>query len=108
MPDLNHVLGGSGSDSASSFRDADKTRAGALEEGRPALPSPDTKRWVVRRKAQVVAGVRSGLLTVEEACRRYNLSSEEYKSWEEALASYGERGLRTTRLQVYRGRNRQR
>ena len=29
------------------------------------LPSRDTKRWVIRRKAQVVAAVRGGLLTMD-------------------------------------------
>ena len=38
------------------------------------LPPPDTKRWVVRRKAAVVAAVRAGVITVQEACRRYQLS----------------------------------
>jgi len=38
------------------------------------LPSPDTKRWVVRRKAVVVNAVRSGSITLQEACRRYRLS----------------------------------
>jgi hypothetical protein len=38
------------------------------------LPPPDTKRWVVRRKAIVVAAVRSGGLSIDEVCRRYNLS----------------------------------
>jgi hypothetical protein len=42
------------------------------------LPSPSTKRWVARRKAVVVAAVRSGLLSLQEACRRYNLSVEEF------------------------------
>ena len=32
------------------------------------LPSPDTTRWVVRRKAEVVAAVNGGLLTTDEAC----------------------------------------
>ena len=41
------------------------------------LPPPQTKRWVIRRKAEVVAAVRGGLLTLEEACERYSLSSEE-------------------------------
>ena len=27
------------------------------------LPAPETKRWVIRRKAVVVAAVRGGLLT---------------------------------------------
>jgi hypothetical protein len=29
------------------------------------LPSPNTKRWVVRRKAVVVAAVRSGALSLQ-------------------------------------------
>lgn len=66
------------------------------------LPPPDTRRWVVRRKAQVVAAVRAGVLTLEEACQRYNLSVEEYQAWEQALARHGLRGLRTTRLAHYR------
>src|SRR3984885_10789934 len=66
------------------------------------LPPPETKRWVMRRKAQVVAAVRSGLLTFEEACERYRLSEEEFKSWISLLDSYGVRGLRATRTQEYR------
>jgi anti-sigma factor RsiW len=30
------------------------------------LPAPGTKRWVIRRKAEVVAAVRGGLLSLEE------------------------------------------
>ena len=30
------------------------------------LPSPKTRRWVVRRKAEVVAAVNGGLLTIDE------------------------------------------
>lgn len=66
------------------------------------LPPPDTRRWVARRKAQVVAAVRSGVLTLDEACRRYNLSVEEFQAWEAALSKHGLRGLRTTRLGAYR------
>ena len=33
-----------------------------------SLPPPSTTRWVVRRKAEVVAAVNGGLLTVDEAC----------------------------------------
>jgi hypothetical protein len=40
------------------------------------LPAPGTKRWVIRRKAEVVAAVRGGLLSFEEACSRYNLTVE--------------------------------
>jgi len=67
------------------------------------LPPPDTRRWVTRRKAQVVTAVRSGLLTFEEACQRYSLSEEEFKSWQTLLEHHGLSGLRATRSQDYRG-----
>ena len=46
------------------------------------LPSPKTKRWVARRKAEVVAGVEGGLLSIEQACRLYALTLEEFMGWE--------------------------
>jgi hypothetical protein len=67
------------------------------------LPPPDTKRWVVRRKAEVVAAVRAGLISLEDACRRYTLSVEEFASWQTLVDRYGVRGLRATRVQEYRG-----
>ncbi|MEX6725083.1 CtrA inhibitor SciP [Parapedomonas caeni] len=66
------------------------------------LPPADTTRWVVRRKAEVVAAVKGGLLTIEEACGRYNLSVEEYLSWQRAVEKNGMPGLRVTRVQHYR------
>lgn len=71
------------------------------------LPPPDTKRWVSRRKAEVVTAVRCGLLTLEDACRRYNLSVEEFLSWQRLIESHGVPGLRATRLQDYRQVDRQ-
>ena len=66
------------------------------------LPPPNTKRWVIRRKAEVVAAVRGGLLTLEEACARYSLSMEEFLAWQRAIDRHGLRGLRATRTQQYR------
>lgn len=66
------------------------------------LPPANTRRWVARRKATVVAAVRSGLITLEDACRRYTLSVEEYLSWERAIEKHGLPGLRVTRIQEYR------
>ena len=66
------------------------------------LPPPETKRWVIRRKAEVVAGVRNGLISLEEACKRYKLSVDEFLSWQRLIEEHGVRGLRTTRLQQYR------
>lgn len=70
------------------------------------LPPPNTRRWVSRRKAEVVAAVRQGLLTLGDACRRYNLTEEEFLSWARLIDRHGMRGLRTTRLQDYRKRDR--
>jgi transposase-like protein len=69
------------------------------------LPAPDTRRWVARRKAEVVAAVAAGLLSLEEACRRYNLSAEEFASWQRAIDRHGLGGLRVTRLQAYGDRS---
>lgn len=66
------------------------------------LPPPGTRRWVARRKAQVVTAVRGGQLTFEDACRRYNISAEEFLSWERALDRHGPAALRVTRLQDFR------
>jgi len=66
------------------------------------LPPANTKRWVIRRKAEVVAGVRNGVISLEEACRRYKLSIEEFLSWQRLIESHGLAGLRATRLQDYR------
>lgn len=66
------------------------------------LPPPETKRWVVSRKAQVVDAVRKGLLTLADACARYSLSEEEIRSWMKLSERGGSRALRVTRLQDYR------
>ncbi len=66
------------------------------------LPPADTKRWVIRRKAEVVAAVRNGLIGLDEACERYRLSVEEFLNWQQLIESHGLRGLRTTRTQEYR------
>jgi hypothetical protein len=49
------------------------------------LPAPGTKRWVIRRKAEVIAAVRGGLLSLEEACNRYMLTVDEYLSWQSSV-----------------------
>lgn len=66
------------------------------------LPPPGTHRWVIRRKAEVVAAVRGGLLSLDEACSRYTLTTEEFLSWQMAIDRHGLAGLRTTRIQHYR------
>jgi len=69
------------------------------------LPPSDVKRWVPQRKAEVVAAVRGGVLTLDAACQRYALTVEEYLSWESAISSYGLEGLRITEIQHHRHHN---
>lgn len=66
-----------------------------------SLPPVNTKRWVIRRKEQIVTAVRNGVLSLEDACKRYMLSTEEFNSWCKLLDMYGKNGLRTTRTQKY-------
>jgi hypothetical protein len=67
-----------------------------------SLPSPDTDHSVPRRKAEVVAAVNGGLLSIDEACDRYNFSIDELTSWQRSIERSGLKGLRVTRIQHYR------
>ena len=53
-------------------------------------------------KAEVVAAVAGGLLTVDEDCQRYTLSLEEFTGWQRAVDRSGMPGLRVTRIKHYR------
>ena len=66
------------------------------------LPPPSTKRCVARRKAEVVAGVRGGLISLKEACQRYNLSKDEFESWQQLFENHGLSGLRATSIKKFR------
>jgi hypothetical protein len=46
--------------------------------------------------------VQGGVLSLEEACRRYTLSAEEFAAWERAIDRHGVLALRVTRLQDFR------
>lgn len=68
-----------------------------------SLPPANTRRWVPRRKAQVLAGIADGLLTITEACERYSLTLEELAGWHRLFERGGVKGLRATKMQEYRG-----
>ena len=68
------------------------------------LPPLGTRRWVPRRKAEVVAAVDRGILTADDACERYNLTMEEFESWKHLAHRHGRKGLRVTQLQKYQER----
>ena len=48
------------------------------------LPSPGQRR-TVRRKAALIEVVCGGWLAIDEACRRYALSVDEFLAWERDL-----------------------
>ena len=83
-----------------------RTLSVAGPDGRPLtiddLPPPNIRRWVTRRKAEVVAAVHGGLLTELDARERYGLSEEEFQSWARLYNKHGSKGLRATRVQQYR------
>jgi hypothetical protein len=61
------------------------------------LPPVGPIRWVVSRKIEVLYAIRKGLLSCDEACRRYGISMDELLSWQEAMTRFGPNGLRATR-----------
>jgi hypothetical protein len=81
-------------------------RAVTLPDGsvlsRADLPPANTRRWVVSRKIAVVRGVLYGLMSRDEAIKKYNLSDEEFASWVKAVADHGEEALKATAIQRYR------
>jgi len=78
----------------------DDSALGVFARG-PKLPSLN-ERWTARRKAAVIEAVRGGWVPIEEICRLYKLSIDEFLAWERDLDRNGVAGLRTTRYQIYR------
>ncbi len=70
--------------------------------GVPELPAPPVQRWTVHRKATVINAVRGGWVPIEEVCRLYTLSVDEFLAWERDIDRNGVPGLRCTRYQIYR------
>lgn len=78
------------------------TTVGATPLADADLPPVNTRRWVIRRKAQVLRAIEDGRITRAEACAMYNISEAELRLWERAIACAGVPGLRVTRVQIYR------
>lgn len=56
------------------------------------LPQPGA-RWTTTRKAEVVAAVEGGLISLDAACARYRLTPEEFAAWSGRYAAEGAAGL---------------
>jgi hypothetical protein len=60
------------------------------------LPQTGRIRWAARRKAELIAAVSGGLLTMQQACQRYAISTEEFVVWERRYMRCGLKGLRVS------------
>ena len=69
--------------------------------GRPLtlgdLPPVKPNRWFPTHKADIVVAVRGGLITADQACKRYKLTIEEFTLWQQAFETHGIAGLRVAR-----------
>jgi len=68
------------------------------------LPPADTVRWSPQLKALVVSGICNGVISLDEACQRYQLLADEFLAWQRAVEGHGIGALRVTRIQYYRDR----
>lgn len=88
------------------LKKVDGPRSVTLSDGsvmtRADLPPSDTRRWVASRKAAVVRGVLYGLISQDEAQKRYAISADEFKEWVRAVTLHGEEALKATALQRFR------
>jgi hypothetical protein len=86
---------------ANSNEDLDASQIETSEKS-PYLPKP--KRWVAHRKAEVVAAVRGGFMSLAEARLHYALSIEEYLSWQREIDRSGLAGLRVNGMRQRRSK----
>ena len=88
------------------LKKVDGPRAVTLTDGtvmtQADLPSVKTRRWVASRKAAVVRGVVYGLISKDDALKRYRLSEDEFIEWVRAVSTHGEAALKATMVQKYR------
>ncbi len=76
------------------------SRAPSVESpGEMPSPPPVPARWVPHRKAEIVAAVRGGAISLDEACARYALSIEEFLAWQHGIDLFGLAGLRVYKTQ---------
>lgn len=88
------------------LKKVDGPRAVTLTDGtvmtQADLPGAGTRRWVASRKAAVVRGVVYGLISKDDAIKRYGLSEDEFIEWVRAVSTHGEAALKATMVQKYR------
>ena len=53
------------------------------------LPAGNDIHWNLKRKAVVVSAVLGGIISIRDACARYELSVEEFLTWKRAAMQMG-------------------
>ena len=66
------------------------------------LPESYSTRWSASRKAAVVRGVQSGVISLSKALAKYRLSRHEFRSWQQHFETDGIKGLRARDLVLNR------
>lgn len=59
-------------------------------------------RWTPARKAEILADIRAGRLTLQECLDRYGIGDAELRLWAEREQRFGMRGLCATKVQEVR------
>lgn len=85
----------------SSLHDNDAGASGIAPSGMFHVP-PRSVRWIPHRKAEIVAAVRCGHISLDDACARYSLSIEEFLSWQQGIDRFGLSGLCVNKTQQRR------
>ena len=70
--------------------------ASSMDQHRRGQTARPSFRWVMSRKANVLSSIRSGRMTIQEACSTYAISIEELTAWDEAFQRLGPKGLFAT------------
>jgi Protein of unknown function (DUF1153) len=72
------------------------TSAGNNQKAAPPFVPARPVRWLPQRKAEILSAVRRGSISLDQACAIYDLSIEEFMTWQLGNTLYGLAGLRAT------------
>lgn len=63
---------------------------------------PVPKRWGAHRKAEIIAAVSRGIISLDDALQRYALTVEEFLTWQRSIRLFGLSGLNVSKIQKHR------
>jgi hypothetical protein len=72
---------------------AERDRLDAVFGPMPKLPPRSARLWSIRSKAAVIEAVQGGWVPIEEVCRSYMISVDQFLAWERDVQQLGVRRL---------------